>query len=57
MSNFIFVHSWESQRQEILGIGVEVAAIFCNCLPQLLFLELPYIQLLTRVRKNFYTVR
>ena len=43
----VFVHSGECEREVVFGVGVEVIVVLGYCLPQLLFLKLPDVQLLT----------
>lgn len=53
----VFVHSGECEREVVFGVGVEVIVVLGYCLPQLLFLKLPDVQLLTRIRKYVNAAR
>lgn len=53
LGDFILIYAWKSQRKVVFGVSVKVFVVVGDVLAKLLFLELPNIQLLLRVRENF----
>lgn len=49
----MFIDQGESQREEVLRVAVEVLVIISYLFAELLFLELPNVQLLISIHKDF----
>lgn len=55
--NLIFINNWESETEMLGRISVKLAWILCNLLSELLFLELPNVELLISVLKDINAFR
>lgn len=53
LGDFVLINAWKSQRKVVLCVGVKVFVVVGDVLAKLLFLELPNIKLLLRVREDF----
>lgn len=54
---FVFIYKRECEWKKVLWIRVEVFIIRCNLFPHLLFLELPYVQLLISIHEHLNALR